>query len=85
MRPSYRDGMGHDDSHDLDDDAAIAADSDATAAEGGSGEGGDLGTPSKNPQVEEPPSEEQERNEAVSGGGMANTTEDDEPGPELPE
>ena len=27
----------------------------------------------------------QERNEAVSGGGMANTTEDDEPGSELPE
>ena len=84
-RPTYRGQMGRDDSHDLDDDDAIAADSDATAAEGGSGEGGDLGTPSSNPQVEEPPSEAQERNEAVSGGGMANTTEDDEPGPELPE
>jgi hypothetical protein len=66
--------MGHDDPHDLDDGHAIAADSDATAAEAGSGEGGDLGTPSKDPE-EEPPSEPQERNEAVSGGGVANTTE----------
>jgi hypothetical protein len=74
--------MGHDDSHHLDDDDAIAADSDATAAEGGSGDGGDLGTPSSD-LAEEPPSEPQERNEAVSGGGMANTTEDGEPGPEL--
>jgi hypothetical protein len=65
------------------DEQAIAADSDATAAKSGSGRGGDLGTPSKNPNTEEPPSEPQERNEAVSGGGMANPA-DDESGPVLP-
>jgi hypothetical protein len=75
--------MGHDDPHDLDDDDAVAADSDAKASDAGSGEGGDLGTPSKDAN-EEPPSEPQERNEAVSGGGVANATEEGL-GPDLDE
>ena len=58
------------------DDQAIAADSDATSAGTGSGDGDDLGTPSKDPD-EEPPSGQQERNEAVSGGGMADTSDED--------
>jgi hypothetical protein len=65
-------------------DQAIAADSDATSAGTGSGRGGDLGTPSKDMPAEEPPSEPQERNAALSGGGKVNTTRDDEPGPILP-
>ena len=35
----------------------------------GSGDGGDLGTPGGLPKME-PPSAEQDANEAVSGGGM---------------
>jgi hypothetical protein len=65
-------------------DQAIAADSNATSAATGSGRGDDLGTPSKDLPAEEPPSEPQDRNEAVSGGGMVNTSEDDKPGPILP-
>jgi len=43
----------------------------------GSGEGGDLGTPG-GPSKMEPPSAEQDANEAVSGGGMVQPdTEDD--------
>jgi hypothetical protein len=67
-----------------DDDQAIAADSDATSAATGSGRGGDLGTPSKNPNTEEPPSEPQERNESVSGGGMVDEAKDGKTGPVLP-
>jgi hypothetical protein len=77
--------MSDDDQYAYDDHDVAADASGSGAAIGGSGEGGSTGTPSKNPQVEEPPSEAQERNDAVSGGGMANTTENDEPGPELPE
>jgi hypothetical protein len=58
------------------DDQAVAADSDATSAGTGSGEGDDLGTPSKDPD-EEPPSGPQERNEVVSGGGVADTSDED--------
>jgi hypothetical protein len=67
-----------------DDDRSTAADSDATSAETGSGRGGGLGTPSENPNTEEPPSEPQERNEAVSGGGMVDEAKDDKTGPVLP-
>lgn len=65
-------------------DQAIAADSNATSAGTGSGRGGDLGTPSKNPDTEEPPSEPQERNEVVSGGGVVNESKDGKTGPVLP-
>jgi hypothetical protein len=58
------------------DDQAIAADSDAASAGTGSGEGDDLGAPSEGPD-EEPPSGQQERQEAVSGGGIADTSEED--------
>lgn len=44
----------------------------------GSGEGGDLGTPSGRPD-EEPPSSDQEANEAVSGGGMVQPSTEGEP------
>jgi hypothetical protein len=57
-------------------DQAVAADSDATSAGTGSGEGDDLGTPSKD-SAEEPPSGQQERHEAVSGGGIAETSDED--------
>lgn len=67
-----------------DDDQAVAADSDATSAGTGSGRGGDLGTPSKNPNTEEPPSEPQERNEAVRGGVTVDEAKDDKTGPVLP-
>lgn len=63
-----------------DDEPTPAADSDATAAEGGSGRGGSLGTPSGLPE-EEPPSRDQEENEAVSGGGVVSDPENDEPDP----
>jgi hypothetical protein len=76
--------MGDDDQYSYDDKDIAADASGSGAATGGSGRGGDTGTPSKNPQVEEPPSEAQERNEAVSGGGMANTAKDGESGPVLP-
>jgi hypothetical protein len=77
--------MGDEDDQYSYDDKDIAADASGSgAATGGSGRGGATGTPSKDPAVEEPPSEAQERNEAVSGGGMADTTEDDERAPEHP-
>lgn len=44
----------------------------------GSGDGGSLGTPSGLPD-EEPPSAEQEANEAVSGGGMVDPSTEGEP------
>lgn len=43
----------------------------------GSGEGGDLGTPSGLPE-EAPPSADQEANEAVSGGGMVDPSTESE-------
>lgn len=43
----------------------------------GSGRGGTLGTPSSLPE-EEPPSADQEANEAVSGGGMVDTSTEGE-------
>jgi hypothetical protein len=43
----------------------------------GSGEGGDLGTPTGLPN-EEPPSADQEANEAVSGGGMVDPSTEGE-------
>ena len=44
----------------------------------GSGEGGDLGTPSGLPE-EAPPSADQEANEAVSGGGMVDPSTEGKP------
>lgn len=58
-----------------DNQTDAAADSDATAAGTGSGGGGDMGTPSKDLD-ERPPSEPQERNSVVSGGGVADESED---------
>ena len=58
------------------DDQALAADSDATSAGTGSGRGDDLGTPSKDADLE-PPSAQQERDEVVSGGGVADTSDED--------
>jgi hypothetical protein len=58
------------------DDQAIAADSGATSAGTGTGRGDDLGTPSEDAD-EEPPSEPQERDEVVSGGGVADTSDED--------
>jgi hypothetical protein len=58
------------------DDQAVAADSDATSVGTGSGRGDDLGTPSKDAD-EEPPSGPQERDEVVSGGGVADTSDED--------
>ena len=57
-------------------DQAIAADAGATSAGTGSGEGDDLGIPSKDAD-EEPPSAQQERNEVVSGGGVADTSHEE--------
>lgn len=44
----------------------------------GSGRGGTLGTPGSLPE-EEPPSADQEANEAVSGGGMVEPSTEGEP------
>ena len=55
------------------------SDSDTTstgAPDGGSGEGGALGTPSWLPD-EAPPSVDQENNKAVSGGGVVGPEDDD--------
>lgn len=43
---------------------------------GGSGDGGTFGTPTGYPKAE-PPSVDQETNEVVSGGGVANPSADD--------
>lgn len=76
-RPGYRSAMSdHGETH-------AVADSNATAAGAGSGRGGDLGAPSTKMPAEEPPSSPEERNNAVSGGGIANATEGDDPGPDL--
>jgi hypothetical protein len=64
-------------------DTHATADSDATAAGAGSGRGGDLGAPSSKIPAEEPPSSPQERDDVVSGGGVANESESDDAGPEL--
>lgn len=62
------------------DDETTEAASDVGTATTGSGDGGPTGTPSELPD-EEPPSADQEANEAVSGGGMVQPSADDDEGP----
>ena len=56
-----------------DDETDATAGSDATSTGTGSGRGGDLGAPSTD---SDPPSEPQESNSAVSGGGVVDESED---------